>query len=324
MGLFGRKKKIDVAQLWNPRNEKKPPKEAKPDRDGFLFGYPDGDPSKPYSLLKYTGNAVSVSVPAVHDGETVTAIGEAAFCGNETLQGVVLADTVTTVGIAAFCDCTALSTVEMAGVTYIASDAFAGCLSLKRIVISDAVTFVGDCAFVSSALEPHHRYGNGYYIGNDSNPNLVLVSGIHCEDPVCHVEDGTVVIAERAFWYMQHKHLFLPYSVRYLCDEAIKAENIHIESLPLWCTIHRGDCAILSRYDLWIEGKRQTALVIPEEITYIAPFTFSNANLTGVTFADPNGWYRDGEPVDVSDPAENARLLTDEDIASHTWEQHRA
>lgn len=322
MGLFGRKKKMDAEVLWNPEKEKKPQKDPKTNKDGFLFGYPDGDTAKPYSLLKYTGSEITVSVPPVYDGETVTAIGECAFCDNQTLECVILPDTITTIDMDAFCDCTALSTIEMPGVTYIASDAFAGCTSLDRIIISEDVTYVGNCAFVASALEAEHRYGNAYYVGNDENPNLVLLSGIHCEDPACRVEDGTVLIAERAFWYMEHKHLFLPYSVRYICDEAIKAENIHIESLPLWCTIKREECAILKKYNLWLEDTLCETLEIPEDITCIEPFTFSNAKLTAVTFADPNGWHRDGEPVDVSDPIENARLLTDEDIATHLWEQY--
>lgn len=321
MGLFG-KKKSNLDAILNPDKKKKAPREQKPDKNGFLFGYPNGDVTKPFSLLKYTGAATAVSVPSVYDGETVTAIGELAFCENETLQRVVLADTITTIGMDAFCDCTALSAITMPGVTNIESDAFAGCTSLDHIVLSDEVTYVGSCAFVESALDENHRYGNAYYVGNDENPNLVLIGGIHCEDPACRVEDGTVVIAERAFWYMEHKHLFLPYSVRYICDEAIKADNIHIESLPLWCSIHREDCSILRPYDLWIEDEKYTTLEIPEDITYIAPYTFRNAKLTEISFAEPDGWYCDGEPIDVSDPAENARLLTDEELDGQLWERY--
>lgn len=55
-----------------------------------------------------------------------------------------------------------------------------------------------------------------------------------------------------------------------------------------------------------------TEITIPAAVMNIDEWAFSGCDaLTSVTFENPNGWTVDGEPVDLSDPAQAARYLTD-------------
>ncbi len=83
----------------------------------------------------YAGEAEELVIPAtlIHPtyGELpVTAIGEAAFLGNETLKSVVVPE----------------------GVTVIGTGAFQSCLALTDVVLPEGVETIGDSAFESSAL----------------------------------------------------------------------------------------------------------------------------------------------------------------------------
>ena len=104
------------------------------------------------TLVKYTGTAYAVSVPA-----EVEKIGEEAFSGNQavrivrlpknletieygafsycsSLQKIQIPDSVTSIGSGAFACCPDLTTVEIgAGVVEMGTGVFAGCTSLKNI-----------------------------------------------------------------------------------------------------------------------------------------------------------------------------------------------
>lgn len=116
------------------------------------------------TLVKYTGTAYAVSVPA-----EVKTIGEEAFSGNnmvkivrlpknlevieygafsycKSLQKIQIPDSVTSVGSGAFACCPKLTTVEIGdGVSEMGTGVFAGCISLKNISLDHANTnFVMD------------------------------------------------------------------------------------------------------------------------------------------------------------------------------------
>ncbi len=77
-------------------------------------------------LTRYNGGTERVEVP-----EGVTAIGQAAFFGNQTVTEIILPDTLTDIYAMAFSGCTALQTVEIpASVERIDSEAFGRCTSL--------------------------------------------------------------------------------------------------------------------------------------------------------------------------------------------------
>lgn len=86
-------------------------------------------------------------------GDSVTEIGEGAFCDCTALQEIVIPNSVTKIGDDAFRDCKSLYEIDIPNsVTEIGNRAFYGCKSLEEIVIPNSVTEIGDDAFYDCML----------------------------------------------------------------------------------------------------------------------------------------------------------------------------
>jgi hypothetical protein len=79
---------------------------------------------------------------------SVTSIGEYAFCGCSGLTSVTIPNSVTSIGNYAFRDCSSLTSVTIPNsVTSIGGYAFYGCSGLTSVTIPNSVTSIGDGAF---------------------------------------------------------------------------------------------------------------------------------------------------------------------------------
>ena len=82
--------------------------------------------------------------------DSITTIGEEAFCYCTSLTSVTIPDSVTTIGNYAFCGCKSLTSVTIPdSVTTIGSSAFRNCDSLTSVTIPDSVKTIGKCAFTN-------------------------------------------------------------------------------------------------------------------------------------------------------------------------------
>ena len=80
--------------------------------------------------------------------DSVTSIGERAFCGCTGLTSVAIPDSVTSVGSFTFYGCTGLTSVTIPdSVTAIGVSAFEGCTGLTSVTIPDSVTSIGEGVF---------------------------------------------------------------------------------------------------------------------------------------------------------------------------------
>lgn len=122
--------------------------------DGVLYqyvGYNSGAVGSynTYTLMQYPSGKTSTTfaVPA-SIASRLTAIGQGAFAGAQTLTSVTLPETVESIGAEAFRNCSALTSITIPSkVTNISSYAFSGCSALATVSIPSTVTSIADGAF---------------------------------------------------------------------------------------------------------------------------------------------------------------------------------
>lgn len=97
----------------------------------------------------------TIVIPRMHNGKSVTEIGEFAFNGNETMKKVVFPSTLKRIGGDAFAECALLEEVILPeGLQEIGGYAFYGCTSIRKAYIPASVTEMGFGVFTSDeALE---------------------------------------------------------------------------------------------------------------------------------------------------------------------------
>ena len=162
-------------------------------------------------------------IPATYRGLTVTAIGSNAFESVRSFKSVSIPASVTTIGEYAFAHCgvtsvtfatnSQLTTVDRYaffsssslqsialpdGVTTIGEAAFNGCNNITSISIPDSITTIENRAldFNSSAFTV---YNNAKYLGNSTNPYLVLVRAIDTSITTCNIHTDAKLIYAFAF-----------------------------------------------------------------------------------------------------------------------------
>ena len=162
-------------------------------------------------------------IPATYRGLPVTAIGSNAFESVRSFKSVSIPASVTTIGEKAFAHCgvtsvtfatnSQLTTVDMYaffsssslqsialpdGVTTIGEAAFNGCNNITSISIPDSVTTIENRAldFNSSAFTV---YNNAKYLGNSTNPYLVLVKANDTSITTCNIHTDAKLIYAFAF-----------------------------------------------------------------------------------------------------------------------------
>ena len=190
-------------------------------------------------------NDTDLVIPATYRGLPVTAIGSNAFESVRSFKSVSIPASVTTIGEKAFASCgvtsvtfatnSQLTTVDRYaffsssslqsialpdGVTTIGVAAFNGCNNITSISIPDSITTIEDRAldFNSSAFTV---YNNAKYLGNSTNPYLVLVGAIDTSLTTCDIHTGAKIILIFAFDNCTSlKSVTIPNSVTTICNAA--------------------------------------------------------------------------------------------------------
>ena len=127
---------------------------------------------------------------------SVTSIGNSAFCGCSALTGVTIPDSVTSIGDGAFEGCSSLNSVTIPySVTSIGNSAFCGCSALTSVTIPDSVTSIGKDAFLDTAY---------YDDSNNWDVQLLYIGSwlIAAKKEINDTEivQGTTGIADGAFY----------------------------------------------------------------------------------------------------------------------------
>ena len=122
--------------------------------DGFKYSISQTGEA---TIIEYIGTDTAVEIPNEIDGNTVTAIGIAAFYGCTDLTSITIPDSITSIGTKTFQFCTSLTSITIPdGVISIGERAFDECTSLTSITIPESVTSIGKNAFEMHKSYKHH------------------------------------------------------------------------------------------------------------------------------------------------------------------------
>ena len=247
------------------------------------------------TITQYTGNDAEVTVPGSIKGMPVVAIDSTAFHHCDNMRSVTIPDSVVRIGGLAFSKCYALEHVTLGrGIREIDFSPFSFC---EKMI--------------------YNKYKNGYYVGNEENPYLALVSmasedaetvTIHPDTVVVcgsamkgcsslrelFVSDAVVSIGSYAFSYCSSlETLYIPESVESIghmafehCDSllniVVSDKSPHFKSVDGILFSH--DDTRLIKYTA---GQNVSSYSIPNGVLIIEDYAFENAKqLTEVVLSD--------------------------------------
>lgn len=247
------------------------------------------------TITQYTGNDAEVTVPGSIKGMPVVAIDSTAFHHCDNMRSVTIPDSVVRIGGLAFSKCYALEHVTLGrGIREIDFSPFSFC---EKMI--------------------YNKYKNGYYVGNEENPYLALVSmasedaetvTIHPDTVVvcgsamegCSslrelvVSDAVVSIGSYAFSYCSSlETLYIPESVESIghmafehCDSllniVVSDKSPHFKSVDGILFSHDG-----TRLIKYTPGQNVSSYSIPNDVLIIESYAFENAKqLTEVVLSD--------------------------------------
>lgn len=103
------------------------------------------------AIIETASNTLIAGCQNTDIPESVTSIGDYAFCGCSNLSSITIGNSITSIGELAFAYCHGLTSVNIPpnSVTSIARGTFYDCVALTSIIIPEAVTSIGDFAFSS-------------------------------------------------------------------------------------------------------------------------------------------------------------------------------
>ena len=101
-----------------------------------------------YSIRRYFGNEVAVTLPAMIGNRPVKRIGNSAFINSDTTRNISISRYVTEICNEAFSGCSSLEKVLIPeSVKEIGSEAFRDCAKITKVVLPDSLRSIGEKAF---------------------------------------------------------------------------------------------------------------------------------------------------------------------------------
>lgn len=245
--------------------------------EALLDNYVFVDKGEGYALVHYLGNESEVKIPAQYHEKPVISIEQWAFFDNQTmtsvtipnsvteinadafnecksLKNVILGNNVKSLGFGAFQGCIALESINLPeGLTDLNMATFAGCESLTSLSVPNSIESFGGFMFMGVNVMTYSEYANGKYLGNATNPYLVLVEMIDKTQTTITIHNDCKLIADYAVRGGKIETIDFGTGVQIIGDASFSGCN------------------------------KLTELIIPNNITKIADNAFSQSSVTKVT-----------------------------------------
>ena len=208
------------------------------------------------------------------------------YCGNES--DLIIPDGVTEIYEYTFWMKDGISTISIPNtVTSIGDKAFELCFALSKITMSDSISKVGWNAFGSLSVSIFNEYDNAYYLGNESNPYVLLVKAKNQSITSCQIHADTKMISNEAFYRCTAlTSIVIPDKVFTIEEDAFYYCSALTE-ITIGQSVQRiGEYAFYGCSSI-------STITIPSSITEIGKYAFGScSNLTTVSFANVENWRR--------------------------------
>ncbi len=254
-----------------------------------------------------------IIIPSTYKDKPVTSIKEEAFWLEYSLISIEIPSSIVNIGALAFDACENLTRIDVhadnqyyksiegklytkdgktlikyvgnssetsyvipEGVTLIEQKAFSGSSKLKDIEIPDTVTSIGTQAFFQCSSLGYNIKDNLRYLGNGTNPYLVLIDTVDDSITSATISDKCGYIYENAFaGCTRLTSLHIPDSVFYIGWHAFY--NCGAESVTF------GTNSRLTKIENAVfYAARLTSIEIPSGVTYIGENAFASSSLSTI------------------------------------------
>lgn len=242
-----------------------------------------------------------IIIPSTHNGLPIIEIASSTFQNYSALKNIVVPDTVLEIQSGTFKGCISLKNVILGNsITKIGDKAFESCSSLQYINIPNSIEKIESIfastlsgAIIESKNLSFNEYEGGNYLGNPSNPYLVLISINDRKLTTYKIHEDTKIIYKAVFYQCENLiAIDIPTSIKYI-PNSLFANCSRLASVNLNYGLSSIDnnafsgCSSLKSVTLpdtitkigisaFASCSKISDITIPKSVSNIAAYTFAN------------------------------------------------